>query len=365
MRWPPWWCRGDRLNPATVATDHHTRLTPLGWTTLVEGTLLCLIPAWQIAPVAMAGGIGFLAAVGVARFLAPRRLHPVSGGWILPPRIYAGSEAVLQARLSADPGAPPLTLLAWDPRSRAERPVTRLAGLSRLGASPRWTTRFPARGLVHLPPLMVVGEQPMGLVAATRTVGSGVTVVVLPALGRVRAGMRVRLSEWFAGVATATEMGGDDLGRLRAWMPGDPPARVHWRASARHRELLVAERHAPAARRLSIAIDPNAPPLVFERLVAAAATLIDDLARRGWDLAIYHGRAVTGVHAAADRLLEALALVHSGGAPLDELVPRDAPCLVLLADQSAAPSAGRALVVRDRELPRLIHLPRRLARGDA
>lgn len=341
-----------------------TALTPLGWFVVVEGVVLCLVPAWQVAPVAAAGGVALLAAVAAARLLAARRLIPVQASWVVPLRIHAGVEVVLQARLSADPGAPPLSVLAWDPRSRAVRPVARLPGLSPAGAGPRWTTRFTSRGLVVLPPISVSTEQPMGLATGTRAAGEGLTVVVLPAIGRIRAGMRARLSEWFAGVATAIEAGGDDLGRLRAWAPGDPPARVHWRASARHGELLVAERHAPAARRLSIALDPAAGPAAFERLVSAAATLVDDLAARGWDLAVHTGHLPAGLTAAADRLLEALALARPGGAPLDEIVPRSAPCLVLLADGTAAPSAGRALVVRDAELPRLIHLPRRLARGD-
>ncbi|MEK7415411.1 MAG: DUF58 domain-containing protein, partial [Planctomycetota bacterium] len=159
------------------------------------------------------------------------------------------------------------------------------------------------------------------------------------------------------------ELGGDDLGRLRAWTPGDPPARVHWRASARHRTLLVTERHAPAARRLAIAIDPHASSVVFERLVSAAATLSDDLAARGWELVIHHGQIPHGLSGARDRLLETLAMSRVGGSvPLDEIVPRGSPCLALLDDSTPAPrTVPPALIIRDSELPRLIHLPRRLS----
>lgn len=340
------------------------RLTPLGWITGGEGLLLCLVPAVQHAPLAAAGGVAMLAALGAARLLAARALARVRADWEPPRAIHAGVETTLSARIAADRPAPPLDLWAWDPRLRAPRLVARLAGAGPRGGGARWTARFPARGLVALPPLEIDGAQPMGLVACRRAAGEGMQVVVLPPLGRVRTGLRARLAEWFAGVAASPEPGGDDLGRLRAWTPGDPRARIHWRASARHRQLLVAERHAPATRRLAIALDPQAPAACFERLVAAAATLVDDLDRRGWELSLHHGQVPRGVAGARARLLEELALCRAGGAPLEEAVPRGVPCLALLDDASAPPACHPPpLTVRDGELPRLIHLPRRLARS--
>lgn len=337
------------------------RLTPLGWITGGEGLLLCLVPAWQAVPLAAAGGVAMLAAVGAARLLTARALSGVQAEWVLPRAVHAGSETTLAARISSTAPAPPLDLWAWDPRTRTMREVAHLAGVGAQAGGARWTARFPSRGALQLPALEVSGVQPMGLIESRRAAGPVAQVIVLPALGRVRAGLRARLAEWFAGVAVAPEPGGDDLGRLRSWAPGDPRSRIHWRASARHQQLLVAERHAPAARRLAIALDPLAPPLVFERLVAAAATLIDDLDRRGWELAVHYGQAARGVCGTRERLLEALALCRAGGAPLDEIVPRGMPCLALLDDDTRAPdSQPPPLVVRDGELPRLIHLPRRM-----
>lgn len=341
------------------------RLTPLGWITGSEGILLCLVPAWQAVPLAAAGGVAMLAALGAARLLSARALAGVEAEWVLPRAVHAGGETTLAARISSSAPAPPLDLWAWDPRARAARVVAHLAGVGAQPAGTRWTARFPARGAVQLPPLEIAGVQPMGLVESRRPAGAGAQIIVLPPLGRVRAGLRARLAERFAGLAVAPEPGGDDLGRLRAWAPGDMRSRIHWRASARHQQLLVAERHAPAARRLAIALDPLAPPLVFERLVAAAATLVDDLERRGWELAVHHGQAARGVCGTRERLLEALALCRAGGAPLDEIVPRGTPCLALLDDDSRAPEGQPPpLVVRDGELPRLIHLPRRMARSE-
>ncbi len=341
-----------------------TRLTPLGWITGAEGVALCLVPAWQVAPLAAVGGIAMLAALGAARLLAPRGLAMVQATWVPPRTIHAGAEAVMTAQLSFNTPAPPCTLWAWDPRAREQRQVARLSVNDQAGCTVRWVMRFPNRGAVHLPALQISGVQPLGLIEARRSAGDGSTVIVLPPIGRIRAGLRARLAEWFAGVAVAPEPGGDDLGRLRAWAPGDPRSRIHWRASARHQQLLVAERHAPAARRLAIAIDPLASAVVFERLVSAAATLVDDLAARGWELMVHHGHVPRGATGARDRLLEALALARPGGAPLEEIVPRGAPCLALLAEGTRPPdNQPPPLVIRDDELARLIHLPRRLGRA--
>ncbi len=340
------------------------RLTPLGWITGAEGVILCLVPVWQSAPLAAAGGVAMLAALAGARLLAPRSLNGAEASWLPPRLVHAGVETTLAARLTGRRVLPPLVVRAWDPRSRALRQVARLAGIGPDGVATRWTVRFPNRGAVTLPPLEISAQQPFGLIVCTREVGPPSQLVVLPAIGRVRAGLRARLAEWFAGVAVAHEPGNDELGRLRDWAPGDPRNRIHWRASARHRRLLVAERHAPAARRLTVVIDPAAPTAVFERLVAAAATLIDDLGRRGWELAVHHGQAPRGAVGTRDRLLESLAMCRPGGEPLSELVPRGHPCLAFLADDSRAPeSQPPPLIVRDSDLPRLIHLPRRLGRA--
>jgi uncharacterized protein (DUF58 family) len=339
----------------------NSRLTPLGWITGAEGVMLCLVPVWQSVPLAAAGGIAMLAAVAGARLLAPRALDGAEAVWLLPTAVHAGAETTLAVRISARRELPPLSLWAWDPRAKALRQVARLAGVGPAGASARWAVRFPNRGAVTLPPLQLETQQPFGLVACRREPGEAAQLIVLPPLGRVRAGLRARLAEWFAGVAVAHESGNDELGRLRDWAPGDPRSRIHWRASARHRRLLVAERHAPAAHRLAIVVDPAASAASFERLVAAAATLVDDLSRRGWELAVRHGQTTHTTVGSRDRLLESLALCRPGGTPLAELVPRGHPCLVLLADDSPIPdSMPPPLIVRDGELPRLIHLPRRL-----
>jgi uncharacterized protein (DUF58 family) len=336
-------------------------VTALGWMTLAEAAVLIAAVAWLPRPAAVAAGAALAAAWLVAWWLVPRQLQRIEVHWLLPRRATAGAETVLGATIVAPGGAPPCTLMGWDPRRRQRTPV---AHLPEVGGTPRrvrWTVRFPDRGQVELPPLEVDGQQPFGLVAARQRCSRGAHLVVWPALGRVRSSLRARLAAWLGGASASGDAGNDDLARLRHFHPGDPLRRIHWRASARHGELLVGERHAPTTRRLAIALDGGAGAAAFERLIAAAATLADDLLRGGWDLSLHGGWVPGGVSGNQERLLGTLALATRGGVPLGECLPRGIPVLALLADATPDPVfTGPLLCLRDAELPRLIHLPRRI-----
>ena len=77
---------------------------------------------------------------------------------------------------------------------------------------------------------------------------------------------------------------------------------------------------------------------------------------------VLHGGWVPGgVSGNQERLLGTLALATRGGVPLGECLPRGIPVLALMADATPDPIfAGPLLCLRDAELPRLIHLPRRI-----
>ena len=64
---------------------------------------------------------------------------------------------------------------------------------------------------------------------------------------------------------------GVDLFAVRDWRPGDDGRRVHWRSTARHGRLVVAERGEPDARRLVLATTAAWGTTGTEELVAAAA----------------------------------------------------------------------------------------------
>jgi uncharacterized protein (DUF58 family) len=242
--------------------------------------------------------------------------------------------------------------------------VVRLRGLGAAVLRPAWTVRFPRRGLARLPPLIARGEQPFGALSAARAVSPPTEVLVLPALGTVRRALHARLRSWLdLHASTITDAGDDELAYLRPYRPGDAPHGIHWRASARHGALLVAERHAIGCKRLALVVDTSGgDPRRLERLICAAATLVDDLSGQGWSLTLHGAFAPRGVNGDRDRLLEALALAPGDQRPVADFGPLGSPALVLCL--GAAPAlAGvrpRPLVLTLGELDNLVRIPRRL-----
>ena len=109
-------------------------------------------------------------------------------------------------------------------------------------------------------------------------------------------------------------------------------------------------------------------PRRLDRLASVAATFVDHLGRRGWDLSL-HGRfAPAGVVGNRARLLETLALLMPDDPtiPLGECLPPGRPCVVLTSRplEVAARSGGpRPLVLSLDECDALVRLPRRARLG--
>ncbi len=342
------------------------RFTLLGWLVLAEAVLLAatlFLPSVQPRPLGAALGLGLLAALLLGVWRTPRSLLGVRGTWVLPAVAHAGDEVTLGASLLASHGAPPLVLEAWDPLLRRHEVMARLTGLDALPTRPSWSTRFPRRGLNRLPPLIARTVQPFGLVSAGMQIGPGTELLVLPALGRVRKELRTRLNRWVESQAITTDPGDDELARLRDYRPGDHPLRIHWKASARHRTLLVAERHAPGCRRLALVVDTSAgtDARKLERLICVAATLIDHFCGEGWAVSLHGHFAPQGVEGSRVRLLETLALAGATNGSLLDVIPTNRTAIVLALsplDVSALLPKPLALVLAECE--QLVWLPRRV-----
>ncbi len=214
-----------------------------------------------------------------------------------------------------------------------------------------------------LPPLVARCEQPFGVWSAAAPIGEPAELIVLPALGTVTTQLRVRLRTYSAQHATTVDSGDDELAQLRPYRPGDAPRSVHWRASARHRELLVAERHALGCRRLALVLDTavSGDLRKLERMVCAAATIIDHLLADGWHVTLHGSFAPVGLPARREALLEALALVHPDARAVGEYVPLGTPALVLAAGPVRIDrGTPTPLVILPADLDNLVTLPRRL-----
>ncbi len=343
-----------------------SRFTLLGWLVLAEAALLAatmFIPSVQPKPLGAALGLGLVVALALAVWRTPRSLTGVRGTWMLPSIAHAGEEVTVGASLSASHGAPPLVLEAWQPLVRRHEVMARLTGLDGMPTRPSWATRFPRRGLNRLPPLMVRTEQPFGLVSAGIEVGPATELLVLPALGRIRKELRTRLNRWLEAQAITNEIGDDELARLRDYRPGDHPHRIHWKASARHRTLLVAERHAPGCRRLALVVDTSAgaDARKLERLICVAATLVDHFTGEGWVLSLHGHFAPLGAEGSRQRLLETLALAGAANGDLIGTIPTHRTAVILaLHPPDVAGLLPKPLVLSLAECEQLVWLPRRV-----
>jgi uncharacterized protein (DUF58 family) len=355
-----------KAESAAPAMPSRARFTLLGWLVLAEAVLLAatlFLPSVQPRPLGAALGLGLLAALLLGVWRTPRSLHGVRGTWVLPTVAHAGDEVTLGASLLAPHGAPPLVLEAWDPLLRRHEVMARLTGLDALPTRPSWSTRFPRRGLNRLPPLTARTVQPFGLVSAGMQIGPGTELLVLPALGRVRKELRTRLNRWVESQAITTDPGDDELARLRDYRPGDHPLRIHWKASARHRTLLVAERHAPGCRRLALVVDTSTgtDARKLERLICIAATLIDHFCGEGWAVSLHGHFAPQGVEGSRVRLLETLALAGATNGSLLDVIPTNRTAIVLaLNPLDASALLPKPLVLVLAECEQLVWLPRRV-----
>ncbi len=116
--------REPRTRPDHAPTP--LRLTTLGGLVLFEALALLTTRWWLPLPYTMPLGASLLLALMLGAWLAPARLKRVRGGWLLPGPVHAGEECMVGALLSADAGAPPMTLEAVNPVTGKRDQVVRL-----------------------------------------------------------------------------------------------------------------------------------------------------------------------------------------------------------------------------------------------
>ena len=191
------------------------------------------------------------------------------------------------------------------------------------------------RGLLHVGPLRVFVEDPFGLVTATRELTEPTTVVVTPMVASLPA---VTIpGEWSGSGESrprSIAAAGEEDVTVRPYQRGDDRRRVHWRASARHAQLMVRREEQPWQSRATLVLDARASahsmPVAgrqtpstssWEFSVAAAASIGTHLLQRGYSVRLvtdagaatstaWHDRS-EGWGTAEGVLLEALATVSS------------------------------------------------------
>ncbi|WP_440697035.1 DUF58 domain-containing protein [Clavibacter nebraskensis] len=151
------------------------------------------------------------------------------------------------------------------------------------------------RGIHEVGPLAVEEHDPFRLMGLRHVAGGASRLVVTPRLADLAAepGGQVSSEGESERVQRRADGGEDDLG-TREYRAGDPLRRVHWRATARHGELMVRQEEQRSSPRSLVLLDTRADgfPMhadddgdsdrAFERAVAFAASIGVHLQRGGY-----------------------------------------------------------------------------------
>jgi uncharacterized protein (DUF58 family) len=239
-----------------------TRPTVRGFLFLVAG-IACAVVAYLIGRSELLFASGFLVLLPIIGFLVVR-LRPLRltvARTFSPAVVSAGMATVVELSVrnvssAASPAAEWTDGIPWFPHQAGpgRLPVippgeTAVASrASRLG----YSLRPGLRGVYDIGPLDVSYSDPFGLAIGHLAVGSSQSLYVIPPV--VPLGQSVSLAVSGEGSARLIQhlaTGNDDDLMTREYRTGDALRRVHWRASARHGELMVRQeeqRSYPEAR---------------------------------------------------------------------------------------------------------------------
>lgn len=176
----------------------------------------------------------------------------------------------------------------------AELPVLDARGSRRSTVALDYELRPPHRGIFPIGPLTVEIGDAFGLAVGTTVLGEPQDVVVTPeVIPLAETGLSLSAGDGESRLVQRRSAGDDDDAMTREYRSGDAMRRVHWRASARHGDLMVRQeeqRSFPEARILvdtrSIGYrdaadqEPDGEP--FEWVVRMLASVAVHLRRNGF-----------------------------------------------------------------------------------
>lgn len=250
---------------------------------------------------------------------------------LTPPRVEAGLPVAVRLDLVNRARVPSGILLVEDtlPLTLGSRPRFVLDhAWSRFRRAVTYTVHPPVRGEYTVGPLAVRITDPFGMVELRRTFSDTATLIATP---KVIPLPMVRLhGEWSGSGESrprAIAAAGEEDATVREYRHGDDMRRVHWRATARHGDLMVRREEQPWQSRASLLLDMRTTGHAGEGTdssvewsVVAAASVGAHLAQRGYSTRLLsdHGGVVSsawhdsagGAVDALTPLLDALAVVR-------------------------------------------------------
>lgn len=158
---------------------------------------------------------------------------------------------------------------------------------------------FPQRGRFIAGPARVTSRFPLGLVAARFEIAEEEEILVAPALGHLTASWDRRLISQVSGSEAIKRRRGaqdEEFFGLRQYRSGDSRRHIHWRATARNRQLMVKQFDSRSDRDFVIVLDLWARPepgsaeqLLAEQGLSFAASVMSGLA------AVVRGKIAVGI----------------------------------------------------------------------
>ena len=284
------------------------RLTLRGWGFLA-GAVFCFVLAYAAGQHQLLYVATLLAALPVAALISVRARRPrLSATRAFAPHVIpAGSTATVSLSVrntAARPSARALwsDALPWRPGFTPEAELRSLSPRGARFASRNTTTlqyelRPPRRGIFPVGPMRVELRDGFGLAISTTDVGGAENVTVTPeVVALAETGLSLPAGDGESRLVQRRGAGDDDDAMTREYRQGDAMRRVHWRASARHGDLMVRQeeqRSFPEARVIvdtrregyDDAIDDDdddAESLAFEWAVRMLASTAVHLRRMGF-----------------------------------------------------------------------------------
>ncbi len=264
-------------------------------------------------------GLSLLAIVlfGALIALAPRgRLVPARR--LRPQRVSAGQTAHVDIRMQQVGRFSSGLLRLSDDVAGTEGALIHATPMRR-NQQRQASYRLPpsVRGVLAVGPLVIERQDPFGLIRRRVAWLDTSELIVHPRHQEIAPPPRPRASDLASAVATPTQVrAGEDFHALRPYEQGDDLRRVHWRATARHDDLMIREHDDSREGRTTILVDVReftVTPDALEELLSAAASILIAATTRGDDVALLTTDG-SGPFEALDRkglgpLLDALARV--------------------------------------------------------
>jgi uncharacterized protein (DUF58 family) len=247
------------------------RLTRRGWGMLLVG-LAAVIGAYATGRHELLYVACLLMILPLAAYLIVRgrRLKLATSRTFSPHVVAAGSSTTVTVDVQNlsptwSTAARWQDVLPWHPYATAERSLPSLAprrprlareNFERLD----YLLRAPSRGVFDIGPLALEYGDPFGLARGVLGVGGSEPLTVIPdVVALPESGLSIAAGDGSARLIQRRATGNDDDLMTREYRMGDALRRVHWRASARHGELMVRQEEQRTYPEARIILDTRRP----------------------------------------------------------------------------------------------------------